>query len=217
MDSIREWLNGHRNYNQGAALYECYGDDPKLKQMFAQGESEYRKERLVKELRALLGAAKPVSIPVKPSAPPETVHIKTGTSPETKVPEAKDPYYKDWIQPYREMQRLRGQLRFDMTDEQRGTLAFKILTLEQVCNYWWRKRDYLLEHGKELNEPMPGAKPDDVVADPAKYQTRLTTVRTFISKARKKLQQNPDDMKAKENLEKYTAEKERMEGLIAGK
>lgn len=78
MDSIKEWLNGSRNYHQGAALYDAYGDDVLLKQMFAQGESEYRKERLLKALRALLATAKQVAIPVAPPSAANNCASATG-------------------------------------------------------------------------------------------------------------------------------------------
>lgn len=213
MDSIKEWLNGSRNYHQGAALYNAYGDDILLKQMFAQGESEYRKERLLKALRALLATARQVAIPVAPEAPPTTVHLHPGESPESRVPQEKDPYYDQWILPYREMQRLRGKLIDAPTDEKRGELAHKILKLELQCKGWWDKRDYLLEHGVEMKGTDNTAL-EDVVTDPAQYHLRLSTVRTYITKANKKLKQDPDNSKALADVKRYTAEKERLERLI---
>lgn len=111
------------------------------------------------------------------------------------------------------MQRLRGKLIDAPNDEKRGELAHKILKLELQCKHWWDKRDYLLEHGVELKGADDAAQ-EDIVTDPAQYHRRLASVRTYITKANKKLKQDPENCKALADVKRYTAEKERLERLI---
>jgi chromosome segregation ATPase len=50
MDSLREWLNGKRDYASGVKLYQELGTDPAMKRMFSEPESEFKKKKLVKAL-----------------------------------------------------------------------------------------------------------------------------------------------------------------------
>ncbi len=50
---IKIWLNGPQNYLLGVEIYNRFGDNSFLKNMFAEGEDEYNSERLLEELKKL--------------------------------------------------------------------------------------------------------------------------------------------------------------------
>lgn len=58
LDTLRAWLNGTRDYNTGAALYNIVGTDEEKKALFAQGYSLYRNFKLQEELLAICKSLK---------------------------------------------------------------------------------------------------------------------------------------------------------------
>jgi hypothetical protein len=82
MESIRIWLNGPRSYKAGAKLYQEYGTDELLKRLFSEGESTFKKEKLVsvfKEMiRGKVGSVSKIGTTVQKKA---TSVQKAGTPP----------------------------------------------------------------------------------------------------------------------------------------
>jgi len=196
MNSIRDWLNSSRDYNMGAALYKVYGDDDDLKDVFAQGPSEYRKQRLLDAMKKLKDNA-PEHIPIAP-APKKTARQEV--LPENKVQPNEDPYREEWMPLYQRMNFLRHQLHEVKTVQERGMMAHEILDLEQDCKRWWYKRDYYLKYGMNLPEEE---KKSEEITDRNELFRNLTNYRTYLSKAEAALKINPGDARAKKKKEKY--------------
>lgn len=217
MSSIEQWLRGNRNYNIGVALYNAYGNDERLAEMFAQGYSLYRHTRLVQELESIrkkiidqsAGKAGTPIAPV-PAANPEPQYQKVQHGkeqmPELKVAPEKDPYRKEWLPLYIEMQNLCARLA-DMTDEiTRGKAAHHILSLELRCIEIWQRRDYFVATGKHM--PPPSESIIEPVTDPNLLFRKLNNIRCNISKRKKALAADPDDTKSERLLQKYQVEKD---------
>lgn len=60
---IEIWLNGNRDYKLGVEIYNRFGDNDFLKNMFAEGEDEWNLERLVDEMKVLLKSKASESTP----------------------------------------------------------------------------------------------------------------------------------------------------------
>jgi len=197
MNSIKDWLNNGREYHLGVALYEVYGNDDNLKDMFQQGHSPYRQTRLEKELRALKDHVKPIAQPVAS----EPIHVQVAVSqevlPENKVPKEKDPYRDKWIKEYMEMNFLRHQLGTTYLEGARGKMAHKILKLEQHCMRWWAARDFYSRTGRhiEMDEPT-----EQTVTDPNALQQQLNNKRSNRSKYKNKLAKDPENPKLQQEF-----------------
>jgi hypothetical protein len=70
MNSLREWLNGKRDYASGVKLYEELGNDLAMKRMFSEPESDFKKKKLAKALQAIWDGRKDANTGVynKPKA-----------------------------------------------------------------------------------------------------------------------------------------------------
>ena len=126
MQGIKDWLNGGRDYTTGVMLYRCYGDNKAIKDMLAQGRSDYRQRRLEKCLAELLETAKPVQLPVKGKQEQITVLVRGEQTPDAIVAPEKDEYRKQWLPLFMEMNKLRHQLRLMPNNEQRTDAAFEM-------------------------------------------------------------------------------------------
>ena len=63
MENLRTWLNGCRDYTSGVALYNEYGQDPMLKRMLAEAETDFKRKRLEKALEEIWDNRK-LSVPI---------------------------------------------------------------------------------------------------------------------------------------------------------
>ncbi len=89
---INEWLTGNRDYNEGVALFQKYGKNPKLKQFFLTKDNDYAQEKLAYELEKIIdgvedskeGVDAPVAKP-KPNMKADIV-VKTDTPPPVETP-----------------------------------------------------------------------------------------------------------------------------------
>lgn len=209
MESIKDWLNGSRNYNVGLALYLAYGTDAALKTALQQGESAYRKGRLLDALQELWeNAPAHHKKSIRALTAPQVIPSQTAPQ-QVQAPVAypsprqsqDDPYYNDWHPLYKEMMSLRAKLALYPTDDERGAAAFRILDLETACKYYWKRRDYYLQNGVAMPEDSP--KPD-VVTDRNEMKAQQLNLRTYVTRYKKKLKDNPHDIKAQEKLDEYT-------------
>jgi hypothetical protein len=53
-NEINNWLTGNREYNEGVALFQKYGKNPKLKQFFLTKDNDYAQEKLAYELEKII-------------------------------------------------------------------------------------------------------------------------------------------------------------------
>lgn len=208
MESIRDWLNGSRNYNVGVSLYAVYGNNDSLLECLQQGESKFRAEKLLQHLRAIYEAQKPTPVVIEKriDAFPEKVTTTTERDELPKiVTKEADPYKDKWMPLYKEMQSLRARLCLYPTAEERGEAAFKILELERKCRYWWQRRQYFQENGVEMPEDNESPPP---FADKNMLIERRNNFRTYVSRYRGKLKKHPDNPGWIEKLDYYTKELE---------
>lgn len=206
VNSIKEWLNGSRDYSLGVALYEAHGTDEGLKQMFAQGFSQYRQQRLVAALQELKEHPTIVELPSEPRT--ITVAVNEAVLPENLVPAERDPYRQRWLPLYQQMNYLRHQLRTAADDTKRGEMAHEILSLEEKCYQIWEERDYFIKYG----QPVPNMVTDTItVTDRNELHRKLMNYRTYITKAKKCLKENPEDAKAAARKLHYELEVQRIE------
>lgn len=206
MNSIKEWLHGARNYVMGVALFKAHSSNTVLYEMFAQGFSPYRAERLLQEMEALSSLKVTVALPsVSPT--PIALAIREEVLPENIPTHETDPYREKWLPIYAEMNFLRHNLLNAKNDQERGELAHKILDMEQQCMNIWHQRDYFLkykEHLPEINENY-------IITDRNELHRKLMNIRTYITKATKKLSDNPEDVKAMSRVVRYREEASRIE------
>lgn len=202
MNSIQQWLLGGKEWAVGVALYNTYGDNELFKQALKQGESPYRKERLVKHLQELSKKA-PQQETVKPVHEPQVKKVVVGKAvlQENKVEAEKDPYREEWLPIYKEMMNLHARLE-DMTPDERGEAAHEILRLERRMMYIWWKRDYYLKYGEKVNEETPTVNITDMNA----LRLKLQNVRTYRCKVEKELVINPKNERLLARLERYKKE-----------
>lgn len=215
VESIRDWLNSSRNYNVGLALYLTYGDNQALKTALQQGESKYRKDKLLQALREIWEANKKTAR-VNP-LPLRVLPLKTGgESKQTYTPAQpdhdKDPYYNDWQPLYKEMMHLRSQLALLPNDIERGQAAFRILFLEKTCRKYWAMRDYFYKTGTKM--PEDSGLPD-MVTDYNALTKRLMTLRTYKTRETNKLKPDPMNLPAKQRLDKWLKEMQLIELKLA--
>ncbi len=163
------------------ALYNAYGEDALLKQALQQGESEYRKQRLEAALREMLGTgptlAKQMPIP-SPQKPDKKPPQKTDKKKD------EDPYRKEWMPLYIEMNSLRHKLRHFKTEKERGVAAFRILELEADCMKIWGKRDYYQQTGQHM--PKEQQQPITATTDLNQLELRLRNARSNVSRYKNK-------------------------------
>ena len=213
MSSVKDWLNGPRDYATGVALYAAYGTNAALKAAFEQGESEYRKERLLKELR-LLKDTVPAIAPVaaEHSTRVFASPVASVVLPEQAVPEEKDPYRAEWLPLYAEMNALRHRLEDANDDIERGGMAHRILELERQCMSVWARRDYWRRTGQHIAPAQPET---NAVTDKNMLQKRLNNVRSSVSKYRAKRRSDPQNQKYRVKLQELIAEISYLEKELA--
>ena len=185
MNLLNKWLAGKRNYHVGTVLYNFFGTDKKLKQLFAGHPDAYRIKRLEQEITALVKLPATVLLHRKPNE-------DTDVMPATADP-VLEALRNEWSPLYQRMQYLRHELdRFTgNTAEviaQRKPIAFEILELEQQCMKIWTKRDHYLQHGN-----LPEVKADDIEIpdDPVLLAKLIDTTKRNIRRNKKLAADNP--------------------------
>ena len=197
-NSIKDWLNGSKDYALGAALYNVHSSNDAMKRMFAQGASPYRLQRLIeamKELSKVVDDNPSIAIAEAPKYEP--VNVQTIQLPENAVPQELDKYRPEWLPLLMERNHLRARLRDAADDFERGRMAHRILELHDQCEAIWERRDYELRTG----EPMPiNEKKREPVTDPKKLQRHVLNLRSYITKTKKAVEKNPENAKATTRL-----------------
>lgn len=222
-EAIFQWLRSKQRYETGVALYDTYGKDNNIKRMLQQGKSAFRQRTLCSALKAMIEPdienagqklnadqkASPIVAAVPPDEKSDPEPIIT-LSKEVVAPgpsSSKDPYQDQWTPLFIEMNTLRHQLRYMATDVDRAEAAVRILNLRDSCKQFWDKRDYFRRTGQLPPEPKANTEP---VADPNQLQRRLNNVLTYITKAKKALETDPENKKAQMRLVEYMAEKDEL-------
>ncbi len=195
-ERIQAWLDSSQHYLVGRALYNTYGNDQELKDLFAKGQSKWAAERLAEALQELA----------------------TGTAPKVlndeyhEMPEAEDPILKSlqlqWKPLYASMKYKTYELDKYPGDDAasiaiRRKLAFEILDLERQCMAIWSQRDYFIEHG-ELPEPKKIK--SDRPTDPIKLALYIQAIKKRIRRNKANHKLHPDKVLYADLLKRDEAE-----------
>lgn len=206
---IHNWLNGNKSFTIGAILYQRYGTDEQLKELFERGRSDFAEKLLLKELSSMIDN--------------KAKEVKQRSLSSAEFPESKDRTIQalrdQWMPLYTQMNYKRHQLdRFlnqktDAARHRRGKLAMEILQLEKDCMRIWAQRDHYIEFGH-----LPGIVKTDPVIDPAKVIERYKNVQGYLRRYKMYLKKDPGNAKNIELLKQYEEEfqqlKQKREELI---
>jgi hypothetical protein len=199
MESIRLWLNGNRNYAKGVQLYLAHGSDPTLKRIFSQeGESDFRKKRLVECLQNLLQPCKnpkPAPSPQKAAEPKPPVLIPGESKWSDYMDEVEASLHAKWKPLFVEMMdlvtRVGDVAQAGAKDREKemlaGKMALRILNLDDQIEAIYAERDHYLATGGMLEERPYG----DPCIDPMLMPLKLANHQRYIRECKAKLQKDP--------------------------
>lgn len=162
---IKIWLNGTQDYKLGVEIYNRFGDNNFLKNMFADGEDEYNSERLLEELKKLYSETEQV---IKPQIAAKSIQEIPKRSEDKDAPTEITEAIKQRKQLYFEARDAHSQLKAlrnindDETKEKRRQKAALILGNFDAIKPLWDLTNHYDEFGK-LPEPKA------VVSDKKEY------------------------------------------------
>jgi len=158
-----------------------------IKDMLSKGPDAYNELKLRKELNKALEAL-PVEKVISFSHKKEPKHIeeppkKQKTVVLEHVPASREEMLLDeqWKPLFKEAHYYHSQLEHIEDVEKRKAQAFKILDLMDRVEDLWSQNNFLKVHGQLPNYENPGV--DDL--SPEQMFTRIRTIRSYISKAKK--------------------------------
>jgi hypothetical protein len=208
MDDIREWLRGPKNYDAGVKLYLAHGRDEKLKKVFREPVSEFKRGKLFEALKQLATNTAKVEAKVKIE---KEIAIERIAQPERKWPKDRDAMlealHQKWLPKFAEMMNLMSRV-YDVAlagekdvakKIEAGQMVHRILDLDDECDAIYAKRDYYLKHGAfELEET-----PIELVVDPIKMPLALANAERYVRQYKNKLKRQPDNVNAAKKLHDY--------------
>lgn len=192
MVEITEWFNSGRNYNAGVKLYNKYGDDPDMKDLFREFRTPFKEKKLVELLRALLDS----SGTQKKAETEKQETLKKEAAERHGWPIKMDPQltelHKIWKPLYDEFRSLVSRL-YDTAvagkaDPYRqieaGNMAHRILDLRDDIADIYSRRDHYQQHGQ-----FPGEKKSfkPITGGPEKIAERRLTVRRYLTRLKNEL------------------------------
>lgn len=185
MDLLNKWLAGKKNYHVGTVLYDHFGTDKKLKQLFAGNPDVYRIKRLEQAITDLMKLPTSVLVNRKPNE-------QTDVMPATSDP-VLEALRNEWSPLYQRMQYLRHELdRFEGNSTeviaQRKPIAYEILELEQQCMNIWTRRDHYMQHG---NLPEVKNNVHVIPTDPAALASLIDTTKRNLRRNKQLAAKNP--------------------------
>jgi len=208
IEEIKTWLNTGRNYTIGVKLYDQYGKDKKLKAVFNEEVSEFKKKALFEALKKLLSGKHQMDDKVEKTKGEAIEHISLSQS---KWPAQKDEVLgalqAKWRPLFSEMMNLCSRI-YDVAKlgeidsgqkDAAGRMAHRILDLDDQCDEIYDQRDYYLEH-KCLPE---SEKLMSLVVDPKKIPLALQNAERYIRDYRNRLKINPENVNAANQLKKW--------------
>lgn len=208
MDVIRQWLDGPKNYEQGAILYIQHGRDEKLKRVFRELASDFKKKKLEEALKGLLTKKAEIA---SLRSQEKTVAVERTAVADRKWPKEKDAtlqaLHVKWKPLFAEMMSLTSRIyevalagKHDPAKkEEAGRMAHRILDLDDECDDIYRQRDHYIQHKCLPEEPAPL----EVVVDPIKWPLELANCTRYVRDYKNKLKNEPGNVKAAAQLAKY--------------
>lgn len=181
MINIAEWLE-KPDYWQGVELYCAIGANNFYKELFKSSKSNYNEEKLFEELSKIAQKEVPDQTQVKEEVPKLLAN-------EYLVIQKKLTHQLQQI--YRSIDNNMFQLGQAKSDKTRKEYAFQILKLQAKKTMVYRELDYLEQNG---NLPLPKVKQEFVTPE-------IQRLYVQISKAKKRLLQDPDKVRNRAKTE----------------
>jgi hypothetical protein len=213
MEVIRHWLNGSRDYATGVRLYDQHGSNKLLKRLFSEeAPNETKKQRLVKELEAMLkGQVKEVlqvtqlEQRIIQTTKQEAKPARTRWS--EKMDEVEKSIFETWKPLYSEMLHLqttidalaRAGVKDPDQEKQAGVMALRIIELDKLCDNLYEERDYYLQHGKRKESTGPV----EISLLPEQWHKKLANHQRYIRDYRKQLEKDPTNTNAAAQIQKH--------------
>jgi hypothetical protein len=208
--TVQAWLESERNYEVGRQLYEQLGDNARLKQVLGHGPSAYNVEALEWELGKLAKAG--VTAALALAVPLPAVVVESATESLQSEP-AKD--YEAQVArgalllPLSQARRLlydeRTQLHAQLevlaehgSQEDVRLLAVRIMALSRELNANWKTDAYVRAHGQL--PPPPAAAPGLDTLSPVELLKKRNTLRSQVSKLKKRPDRAADLAQAQTDL-----------------
>ena len=222
MESIKIWFNGKKNYDLGVKLYLQFGDNDLLKRLFQEKPpTPFKIQKLHEALEDLL--IKPEKS--KQAEPKKETVIVSRLKEEAKqqeqfktkkiydagwskdMDEVEQAIHLQWKPVFLEMMELCSKVgdvaREGMTDPYKeiaaGKMALRILDLDDQCDELYSQRDHYLANGS-----LPDQRPyGDPCIDPKLMPVKLKNAERYVRRLKNELRENPENLKAAENLKKH--------------
>lgn len=207
VEEIRQWINGPRDYDQGAKLYLQHGHDHALRRALSEPASEFKKKMLLAAMKSLLTKTVKTEKEIEVT---RTVAIQR-TSAERSWPEVKDPtleaLHLKWKPLFAEMMSLAARI-YDVALAGRkdpdkkieaGRMAHRILDLDDRCDEIYRRRDHYLEQGVLPDQDEAG----ELVVDPLKIPVALENAKRYVRYYKNKLTKDPANENAAQKIKQY--------------
>lgn len=189
---IVKWLTSGKQYEAGVAIYLKYGKDVKLRRVFLEAETDYKRKRLEQELRNLLHSTQ-VQEEKKEKI------VVNEVQPEKQWPDAPDDVLKSlraqWKPLYSRMCFLCDTI-YDVAkagetdsykEQEACKMAHEIMRLDAECDAIYEKRDYYLKHGR-----LPKEKEQmELAADPIGMVKQLENAKKYVRYYRGKMKEDP--------------------------
>lgn len=189
MSAAEQWLANPVDFAAGVALYQQLGGSSVYQQLFAQGETGYSRQLLVKQLQQLVGHSVVPAPEPAPVAPPTAQPAPMVPAPAPMVP-APAPVNEVALEGLRvrkkacrdERDRLRAQLTAPrVTKTDRKKMAARICALTDEVYQIEEAEKHVLEHGR-----LPGPVALGDLVDPGELQKRLTNLIAHRSRIRRR-------------------------------
>lgn len=195
MIGIAEWLE-NPEYWKGVGLYQKYGSSNFYKELFKSSKSNFTETKLFEELSKIICEGSLNGVIEEENIP--KLHFN-----EYLVIQKKMTFQLKQI--YRSIDNNMFQLDRATTDKTRKEYAFQILKLQAKKNSIYRDLNYLEENGSLLRPEIK-----KVFTTP-----EIQRLHVQISKAKKRLLQDPDKIRNRAKTENLIIEKEaRLKQLI---
>lgn len=217
IDEVRRWLNSGHNYDAGVQLYLKYGQQDSNKTILKKQRNASSKILLFDLLKQLYkDLLQPQEKPIgkQPPITPTPAGERKGAA-EVIVPPQQNDAYKaldaEWRPLYFEANMLFSRLDLMTNEVEREQACLNILNLEDKFCDIWKRMDYLVKHGELL--PDQQALPTTEVIN---KQRQLNNLRTYITKAQKKLPSLEGDklIKKQKQIEEWKAEVSKLEMIV---
>lgn len=198
MQDVANWLKTEV-YDEGVKLYLKYGKDPALKNMFSEGQTDFKRKRLKSVLQEILNNYEKPTIK-KAIITRQVEHQPILASfgwPNPITDEVIRQLHNLWQPKYQELMNLQARIYEVALLAEKGIpnkdfeacqMAHRILDLDDEIEEIYAQRDYYFSNGK-----LPATKVEEteVVGDPVRWATEHESCKRYIRRYKHKIESNP--------------------------